>query len=78
MQEEETEQDALWRVTGELEFAIAIDNLPEAISNLEQSNIVTALEKHKGNKTKAAEELGIGRTNLIAKIRKYNISFNDV
>ena len=44
MQEEETEQDALWRMAGELEFAISIENLPEAISNLEQSNIVTALE----------------------------------
>ena len=76
MQEEETEQDALWRITGELEFAISIDNLPEAISNLEQSNIVTALEKHNGNKTKAAEELGIGRTNLIAKLRKYDIKFS--
>lgn len=75
---EETEQDALWQAAGELEFAIHIDNLPEAISELEQSNIVTALEKHQGNKTKAAEELGIGRTNLIAKIRKYNITFNDV
>ena len=74
---EETEQDALWQAAGELEFAIHIDNLPEAISELEQSNIVTALEKYKGNKTKAAEELGIGRTNLIAKIRKYNIKVNN-
>ena len=76
MQEEETEQDALWRITGELDFAISIENLPEAISNLEQSNIVTALEKYNGNKTKAAEDLGIGRTNLIAKIKKYEIKFN--
>ena len=74
--QEETEQDALWRMTGELEFAISIENLPEAISNLEQSNIVTALEKYQGNKTKAAEELGIGRTNLIAKIRKYDIKYH--
>jgi len=78
MQEEETEQDALWRATGELIFEFPIDNLPEAISQLEQENIVQALEKHKGNRTKAAEDLGIGRTNLIAKIRKYDIMFNDV
>lgn len=73
MQQEETEQDALWRVSGELQYNTSIDNLPEAISTLEQSNIVIALEKYKGNRTKAADELGIGRTNLIAKIRKYDI-----
>jgi DNA-binding NtrC family response regulator len=71
--QEETEQDALWRVSGELQYNTSIDNLPEAISTLEQSNIVIALEKYKGNRTKAADELGIGRTNLIAKIRKYDI-----
>lgn len=70
---EESEQDALWRITGELTSRLYIENLPEAISLLEQSNITQALEKNKGNKTKAAEDLGIGRTNLIAKIRKYEI-----
>ena len=76
MQEEESEQDALWRASGELIFEFPIDNLPEAISKLEQENIVQALEKYKGNKTKAAEDLGIGRTNLIAKLRKYKIEFS--
>lgn len=76
MQEDETEQDALWRVSGELQYNTSIDNLPEAISTLEQSNIAIALEKYKGNRTKAADELGIGRTNLIAKIRKYDIKFS--
>ena len=76
MQEEESEQDALWRASGELIFEFPIDNLPEAISQLEQENIVQALEKYKGNKTKAAEDLGIGRTNLIAKLRKYKIEFS--
>ena len=74
--EEESEQDVLWRVTGELDFTHPIDNLPKAISQLEQENIVQALEKYRGNKTKAAEDLGIGRTNLIAKLRKYKIKFN--
>ena len=76
MQEEESEQDALWRASGELIFEFPLDNLPEAISQLEQENIVQALEKYKGNKTKAAEDLGIGRTNLIAKLRKYKIEFS--
>tara|TARA_B100000424_G_C22641158_1_gene354415 strand:+ start:42 stop:305 length:264 start_codon:yes stop_codon:yes gene_type:complete len=75
--EEESEQDVLWRVTGELDFTHPIDNLPKAISQLEKDNIVTALEKYKGNKTKAAEDLGIGRTNLIAKIKKYKIKLDD-
>ena len=75
-EEEESEQDALWRASGELIFEFAIDNLPEAISQLELENIVQALEKYRGNKTKAAEDLGIGRTNLIAKLRKYKIKFN--
>lgn len=70
---QETEQDMLWEAIGELEYIQSVDNLPKAVSELEQSNIVTALEKYEGNRTKAAEELGIGRTNLIAKIRKYNI-----
>lgn len=75
--EEETEQDALWRITGELQYNIHIDKLPEAVSQLEQSNINEALSKHKGNRTKAAEELGIGRTNLIAKIKKYKMNFSE-
>ena len=71
---QQTEQDALWEMLGELESIQLIDNLPKAVSELEQSNIVQALEKYEGNRTKAAEKLGIGRTNLIAKIRKYNIN----
>ena len=59
------------------DFTHPIDNLPKAISQLEKDNIVTALEKYKGNKTKAAEDLGIGRTNLIAKIKKYKIKLDD-
>lgn len=75
--EEESEQDALWRATGELDFQYPIDKLPETISQLEKDNIITALEKYKGNKTKASEDLGIGRTNLIAKIKKYRIKLDD-
>ena len=48
-EEEESEQDALWRASGELIFEFPIDNLPEAISQLEQENIVQALEKYRGN-----------------------------
>ena len=53
-----------------------VDNLPEAVSELEIENIVSALNKHKGNQTLAAKDLGLGRTNLIAKIKKYKIKVN--
>jgi transcriptional regulator with PAS, ATPase and Fis domain len=75
--QDETEQDALWIAAGELQYNIHIDKLPEAVSQLEQYNISEAINKHKGNRTKAAEELGIGRTNLIAKIKKYKMKFNE-
>ena len=74
---EESEQDALWRALDELELSWhVVDNLPEAVSELEIENIVQALNKHKGNQTLAAKDLGLGRTNLIAKIKKYKIKVN--
>ena len=35
------------------------------------------LQKHHWNKTKVAEELGIGRTTLWRKLKKYNLDIND-
>ena len=75
--EKESEQDVLWRALDELEISWhVVDNLPEAVSELEIENIVQALNKHKGNQTLASKELGLGRTNLIAKIKKYKIKVN--
>ncbi len=75
--EKESEQDVLWRALDELEVSWhVVDNLPEAVSELEIDNIVQALTKHKGNQTLAAKDLGLGRTNLIAKIKKYKIKVN--
>ena len=75
--EKESEQDVLWRALDELELSWhVVDNLPEAVSELEIENIVQALNKHKGNHTLAAKDLGLGRTNLIAKIKKYKIKVN--
>ena len=48
-------------------------SLPEQIEVLERDSILTALSNYNGNRTLAAKELGIGRTNLIAKIKKYEI-----
>ena len=47
--------------------------IAEMLDDERMDALESALEKYEGNRTKAAEELGIGRTNLIAKIRKYNI-----
>ncbi len=48
-------------------------SLPEEIAILERKRITNALENNLGNRTKTAVELGIGRTNLIAKLRKYDL-----
>ena len=46
--QDETEQDALWIAAGELQYNIHIDKLPEAVSQLEQSNKRTsAYTQHK-------------------------------
>jgi len=43
------------------------------IERLEKAAIEEALEKHKGNLSKAAEELGLGRTTLYRKLKKYGL-----
>jgi DNA-binding NtrC family response regulator len=51
-------------------------NLPDegiSLEDLEKNLIVKALEKHKGNQTRAAEYLGITRPTLIYRMEKYGI-----
>jgi len=43
------------------------------VDELEKVAIVNAIQKHKGNLTKASEELGFGRSTLYRKIKKYGI-----
>jgi two-component system NtrC family response regulator len=53
-----------------------IFNLPDegiSLEELEKSLIIKALEKHKGNQTRAAEYLGITRPTLIYRMEKYGI-----
>ena len=47
--------------------------LPNKIETLERTSIEDALIVYEGNRSKAAKSLGIGRTNLIAKIKKYKL-----
>ena len=48
---------------------------PEALSlrDIERSAIINALHRWEGNRTRAAEELGISRRTLISKIAEYSI-----
>lgn len=48
-------------------------SLKEALSNLEKTMMIAALKKSGGNKSEAAKELGISRSNLIAKSQEYGI-----
>ena len=48
-------------------------NLPKILENIEIEHITEALERFAGNRTKAANSLGIGRTNLIKKLKKYEL-----
>lgn len=73
------EQEALWKICGELaeyheelQFETA---LPDEVEMLERDRISDALAKVEGNQTKAAKLLKIGRTNLIAKMKKYSFPF---
>jgi transcriptional regulator with GAF, ATPase, and Fis domain len=47
--------------------------LPDAVEELERRMITDRLESAKGNKTKAAELLGISRRNLIRKVQAYGL-----
>ena len=72
------EQDALWEALDV--FDIVKENFPEALNErlaqVEQDAIVDALYKTQGNQKQAAEKLGMGRTLLIHKIKKYNLNMN--
>ncbi len=48
-------------------------SLPSAVRALERKMIAAALASHRGNKTRAAEELGISRRNLIRLVQRYSL-----
>jgi transcriptional regulator with PAS, ATPase and Fis domain len=52
---------------------IAATTLPEAVESLERKMILAGLRRAKGNKTRAAEDLGISRRNLIRKVQAYGL-----
>ena len=75
--QEISEQDFNWEQFDNLFCPITkdmkVETLPEEVEKLEVKRIRLSLEQNQGNRTRTADELGIGRTNLIAKLRKYNL-----
>jgi DNA-binding NtrC family response regulator len=71
-----SEEDlALRQITTDMEaYHIANAHKLDALVDMfEEEKIRCALSKFNNNRTHTAEYLGISRTNLIAKIKKYNI-----
>ena len=58
-----------------IESAPLLDDEPEELklSTIEKNTILRVIEKHNGNITKAAKELGLTRTALYRRLSKYDI-----
>jgi DNA-binding NtrC family response regulator len=72
-----TEQDYIWDALDDAFPAVPVvykTDLNEELSKLERGSIENALEAVEGNQTKAADMLSIGRTCLIAKMKKYELT----
>ena len=66
--------DKLWKEKQGAESILL--NLPEggiSLEDIEKQLIIKALEKHKGNQTRAAEYLGITRPTLIYRMEKFGL-----
>ena len=48
-------------------------SMKDAVSKVEKKAIIEALQANNGNKSQAAKQLGISRSNLIAKVKEYGI-----
>ena len=83
----QAEQDALWDMFDDMwptgnrfdtetqTYVTRKDySLVNELEKLEKDRIEDALETFNGNRTKAANFLNIGRTNLLAKMKKYEIA----
>lgn len=74
------EQTHLWNAledafpTGDIVQATFRTDLPEQVASLEKDAITQALDLTEGNRTRAASMLNIGRTCLIAKMKKYEFT----
>lgn len=73
------EQDALWDLCNSMynDYVKNVVDLNKELCTLEKQRIQEALAKAEGNQTKAAELLKLGRTTLIAKMRKYGLVYSE-
>ncbi len=56
------------------ELAPLMDSADKSLEDMEQAYITRVLEKTKGNKSEAAEILGISRSTLWQKLKKYGVT----
>lgn len=76
LNQNQLEQEALFEAFDELDWSHnTIFQIPlgTEVEMLEKDRIVTALATYNGNRTKTANHLGIGRTLLIHKLKKYKL-----
>ena len=66
--------DEMWAKSGEVMPEEAQYSLAKELESIERERIINALKFANGNQTKAAQSLDIGRTALIAKMKKYCIN----
>lgn len=75
IKQNQREQDALFEALDEMAWNVEVKiPLASEVEMLEKERITAALSLHNGNRTKTADHLGIGRTLLIHKLKKYNLS----
>ena len=65
--------EEMWGSQGEVLPEDVQYSLCAELEALERERIVNALALSKGNQTKAAQVLDVGRTALIAKMKKYHL-----
>ena len=65
--------DEMWGSHGDIMPEETQYSLCAELEALERERITNALKLASGNQTKAAQSLDIGRTTLLAKMKKYNL-----
>lgn len=71
------EQDFIWNALSHFDELVDIPrihpDLPQELEDLERERITEAMKVYHNNRTRTAKALGIGRTCLIAKLKKYEL-----
>jgi transcriptional regulator with PAS, ATPase and Fis domain len=65
--------DEMWGSHGEIMPEETQYSLCDELESIERERITNALKLASGNQTKAAQSLDLGRTTLLAKMKKYNL-----